>query len=689
MPCSKSLPPLAGHGPAHCARRKSAPKLTTGSRRNRVRAERSLRRLGALVRPISTGNRNVAGPARPGTCPTRAAAGRTKRRVEEEWRQAPGVTITKRELIKREAKGQSDTAKQMDAAIAQQAKAQPPDLELKAVKAEPAEPGEASFKNPDAQPPAESKAETQPAAAGLDAPEPERKKRAQACKVPASVVAVAQEADAAAERAQREEPEQTRPSVELAVKKGALALSPIIAAGVALNAASAEMLDALNERHAVIGNVGGKCRVVEWVPSELDPGALVAVFQPKTDFINRYANRQVGWKRRGEPLTAGEWWFDHPDRADYRGVMFRPGAPAVISRRDHGNWLNLWRGWGVMPQKGRWPLMRDHVEQILSGGDPKAADYNIRWTAWGFQHPGEPAEAANVYRGRKGGGKSLWCGTKRRIYGPHGLQITHASHLTGNFNAHLATCCYLFADEAFWAGDKQGEAVLKGLITERPAMITRKGVDSVGGVNCVKLEISSNSDWVVPASHDERRFAVNDIDPRYSRGVAPEEVRKEYFGALAVELREGGAEAMLYDLLQMDLGDWHPREVPVTAGLMRQKKASLRGNFQWLEPLLQSGQLPATAGGRPNRIATHALIAYAQTFRGLEYATDESIASFLYDEMGLSSQLSPEGNRYRGSKGGARGWEFPPLLDLRTRWETKFGGEWPWHSPEVTEWEKG
>jgi hypothetical protein len=65
---------------------------------------------------------------------------------------------------------------------------------------------------------------------------------------------------------------------------------------------------------------------------------------------------------------------------------------------------------------------------------------------------------------------------------------------------------------------------------------------------------------VVPASHDERRYAINDIDPRYSRGVAPEEVRKEYFGALNAELRDGGAEAMLYDLLQMDLGDWHPRE---------------------------------------------------------------------------------------------------------------------------------
>jgi hypothetical protein len=448
-----------------------------------------------------------------------------------------------------------------------------------------------------------------------------------------------------------------------------------------------DLLAAMNERHAVVGNVGGKCRVLEWVPSELDEAALIPSFQSKTDFFNRYAHRQIGWKR-GEPVSAGEWWFEHPRRADYRGVVFKPGKPAVISRPETGSWLNLWRGWGVLPEKGQWPLLRNHIEQILSGGDPKMADYILWWAAWGFQNPSEPAEAASVLRGKKGGGKGLWFGAIRAIYGPHGLQITQSTHLTGNFNAHLWTCAYLWADEAFWAGDKQGEAVLKGLITERPLMVEKKGIDTVQTVSCIKLAMSSNADWVVPASHDERRFAVSDIDPRYAKGVAPEEERKAYFAPIHRELRDGGAAAMLYDLLQMDLGDWHPREVPITAGLMRQKKESLRGHFQWLEPLLQSGMLPGNAEGRPNRIRTDTLVAHARTFRGLEYASDESIATFLYDEMGFSHEPAPQGNRFRSAKGGPRGWEFPSLCELRERWETKFGGQWDWHDPEITEWQK-
>ena len=364
--------------------------------------------------------------------------------------------------------------------------------------------------------------------------------------------------------------------------------------------------------------------------------------------------------------------------------------PAVINNRDTGSWLNVWRGWGILPVKGKWPLLRKHVEEVLSGGDQKMADYNIRWAAWGFQNPGDLPEAALVLRGKKGGGKGIYLGTIRLVYGPHGLQITHASHLTGNFNAHLWTCAYLYADEAFWAGDKQGEGILKGLLSERPLMLEKKGVDVVQVRNCVKVGMASNSNWVVPASDDERRYAVSDIDNRWARGAASEGERKEYFGAIQREIAEGGAAAMLYDLLQMGLGDWHPREVPVTPGLMRQKKESLHGNFQWFEPLLQSGALPANFG-RPNRIATEDLLAYVKTFRGLDYATDESIASFLYDEMGFIPKLSPEGNKFRARDGGStalRGWEFPPLLDLRERWEARFGGQWDWHNPEIDEWQR-
>ena len=109
-------------------------------------------------------------------------------------------------------------------------------------------------------------------------------------------------------------------------------------AGTAKIVDYATVLSLMNEQHSVIGNYGGKCRVLEWVPSELDPDALVAVFQTKSDFIARYSNRQLGWKM-GKPITLGQWWFEHPRRSGYRGVVFKPAKPAVITRGDHGDYL--------------------------------------------------------------------------------------------------------------------------------------------------------------------------------------------------------------------------------------------------------------------------------------------------------------------------------------------------------------
>ena len=98
-----------------------------------------------------------------------------------------------------------------------------------------------------------------------------------------------------------------------------------------------------------------------------------------------------------------------------------------------------------------------HVWDVLASGDPKAAEYIFRWTAWGFQHPGELAEVALALRGGKGSGKGVFGNAISRCFGEHALHIFYQNHLTGNFNGHLRSCLFLFADEAFFAGDRQGE----------------------------------------------------------------------------------------------------------------------------------------------------------------------------------------------------------------------------------------
>jgi hypothetical protein len=283
----------------------------------------------------------------------------------------------------------------------------------------------------------------------------------------------------------------------------------------------------INERHFLIRNIGGKCLVGEMVRNPMGSGQMLSL-QRVPELKTWYANRKIlvrDNKGKMKPKSLGEVWLGHRRRRQYDGVDLVPNAPMVLPN----GYLNLWRGFGVEPRQGTWPLMGQHVYVVLANEDPKAADYILHWLAWSVQHPGELAEVALVIRGGKGAGKGVFGNAIVKIFGEHALHIFQPSHLTGKFNGHFRSCLLLFSDEAYWAGDKKGESVLKGLITERALMIEQKGIDAIQWPNRLHIMMAANAEWVVPATHDERRFAVLDTADKYAKGKAPEEVRKAYF----------------------------------------------------------------------------------------------------------------------------------------------------------------
>jgi hypothetical protein len=84
---------------------------------------------------------------------------------------------------------------------------------------------------------------------------------------------------------------------------------------------------------------------------------------------------------------------------------------------------------------------------------------------------------------------------------------------------------------------------------------------------------------------------------------------KEYFTALDAELKNGGREAMLFDLLAYPLGNWHPREFIETQALRDQKLRGLKGAERLLAEILENGEFPLaktehTLGLRKNGFVT-------------------------------------------------------------------------------------
>jgi hypothetical protein len=194
-----------------------------------------------------------------------------------------------------------------------------------------------------------------------------------------------------------------------------------------------DLLEAMNEQHAIIDNVGGKTVIASWERSSLDPSRRVWVFQNKESFLLRYSNRfatiEISDRRGGSirsQMPLGQWWLTHRDRRQYRGITFQPDAPKVVNEC-----LNLWQHWGCEAREGDWSLIRDHIEAVLADGNSELAEYIIRWIAWSIKNPGAQAEVALVLIGEKGAGKGTLVRCLERIFGQHSCQVSSREDVIG------------------------------------------------------------------------------------------------------------------------------------------------------------------------------------------------------------------------------------------------------------------
>lgn len=433
------------------------------------------------------------------------------------------------------------------------------------------------------------------------------------------------------------------------------------------------VLAELNHQHAVIGNVGGSCKVIEEVDDPtLNRSRLT--FASFTDFRNRYMNKKIkiGEDRDGNPkfMELGKWWLQHSHRRQYRQVVFRPGAETPED-------YNMWRGFAVAPQPGDWSIFRDHLYRNVCGENEEHFNYLLGWMARTVQQPDTPGEVAVVLRSGKGTGKSKVATTFGSLFGRHMLHIANASHLVGNFNSHLRDALVLFADEAFFAGDKKHESVLKTIITERTIQIEAKGVDVQTQPNYIHLIMASNSDWVVPAGPDERRFFVLEVGDGNKQDTT-------FFAALDAQMANGGREGLLYDLLNLDITEYDVRKVPQTDALTEQKRRSMDIVEEWWYRCLKNGRILRYEDNWKSSVPTAHLYEefkkyleqwnifsrhMNETIFGRELAKCTTMRK-IQKRMNIEEQ-DPNGGSYHTQKR-VYVYEFPDLEDCRAEWDRKY-----------------
>jgi hypothetical protein len=353
----------------------------------------------------------------------------------------------------------------------------------------------------------------------------------------------------------------------------------------------------LNNRYAVISNLGGKCRIVERIEDEALSRSRITK-QSFEDFRNSYMHKlvSIGKDSKGNEkyLPMGQWWLSHPQRRQYRTLTFAPG-------REIKDGYNLWQGFAVNAKPGDCSLFLDHVRRNICNDNGDHYEYLLNWMARAVQYPATPGEVGVALRGAMGVGKSIVAKIFGHLWGPHYMVVTNSSHLVGNFNAHLRDVCFLFADEAFFAGDKKHRSVLRSLITDQLIPLESKGVDVEMGPNYLHIMMASNERHLLPAGEDERRWLVLDV----AKGNHQD---SKFFGKLMEDMDSGGYEALLHVLLTRDITNFNVRDVPKTEALQEQKLLSLESMEQWWYTKLQHGLILEEHGKWEQEVLKQSLI---------------------------------------------------------------------------------
>tara|TARA_R100001591_G_scaffold3838_2_gene9049 strand:- start:1584 stop:4004 length:2421 start_codon:yes stop_codon:yes gene_type:complete len=333
---------------------------------------------------------------------------------------------------------------------------------------------------------------------------------------------------------------------------------------VSIDDESGDAISEINKEYALVLN-GDKVVITREMLNEI--GEPEFRFMAVAAFHQYMANVLI-WAG-DKQYNASQLWMKSPKRRTYDGVTFDP------SHKAPDRYLNLWRGFAVgVCESGSWDLLKGHLLDNVCNGNEEHYKYLMAWLAQMIQQPGEKPGVMMVLRGEKGVGKSILSDILHLIYGSHSVKISQARHLTGNFNSHMAGKVLLRVEEGYWAGDKSADGPLKDLITSDTVLIEKKGHDPIPVRNCIRVLMTTNNKWVVPATKDERRYCVFDV-------ASNKRQDRKYFGAIWDEMHSGGLERMLFDLMHHDFSDVDVWDAPETEALKEQKVESFDSVEQW------------------------------------------------------------------------------------------------------------
>lgn len=384
-----------------------------------------------------------------------------------------------------------------------------------------------------------------------------------------------------------------------------------------------------------------------------------------------FANKSVEVGDKSVPLS--KLWMTRKGRREFDNVVFSPEKPVPP------RFYNLWRGFAYEPaattSHPSVDAFLDHALNNVCHGSKELCHWLLGFFAHMIQRPWEKPLVALVFKGLKGTGKNALVERVGALLGRHFLVASDQRYLLGNFNSHLENNLFFVLDEASWAGDKRAEGKLKDLITGSEHLIERKGFEPYTVDNLTRIALIGNENWLVPASTDERRFAV------FAVSDARRQDRK-YFQDMREGMEQGGYPHLLRFFLDFDLTGVDLNAAPQTQGLIDQKHASLEPLPEWWLDCLQNNALVGSTwdGVLPAEIPTNRMREAFDT-----WVKSRNIRSRLPGKQGfnrLMGQMAVHMERVKSRpedpKDATYAFRHNGIDELRKDWELFIGGKVRW-----------
>jgi hypothetical protein len=279
-----------------------------------------------------------------------------------------------------------------------------------------------------------------------------------------------------------------------------------------------------------------------------------------------------------------------------KSFEFGPRYRGRHTHKKNTHVINTWDGFAypretpVMPPETEKEaeFVKDHIRNIICGGDDSAYQYQIKWIAHILQYPDrKPGVAIYAHSEVQGTGKSLvFEQLIPNILGKENtISFSNKDQLGEKFNSWLFETIYAVLSENNFYDNTEN---IKSWITEIDQSRRDMGVKSENDKSFTRFVICTNKETSFHFDESERRMFVLEVSDKAVK--YPQEEHDAYCTRLATAVNNPCVlDALALFFTGLDLSDFNPFDYPVTQKKRDIIKSERNGIIDFFDDVIFGG----------------------------------------------------------------------------------------------------